>query len=105
MTYQQWETERKRCYRAQQRVPQSTPPTPVGVRDTGVDYPARQQGDRSREVLTLRAEGKSQNEIAKLLGLKRSTIATILRGNRGATLTAPADAERTSQEYGPSVAT
>ena len=81
-------------------------PTSVGVRDTGVDYPAaRQQGDRSREVLTLRAEEKSQNEIAKLLGLKRSTIATILNRNRRATLTAPADTERTSQEYGPSVAT
>lgn len=101
MTYKQWETERKRQYRTRKRVAPNTtpPPTPVEVRDNHVDYPARQQRNRLKQVLELRAQGKSQTEIAKLLGVRRSTVANHLSRHRRTTPTVSPESKVTGQEH------
>jgi predicted transcriptional regulator len=77
-SYREYETERKRAYR-RRRSPTTHPHT-VGIRDT--HPPPSPEGGRTNQILAMRAEGKSQRQIAKELKLSRSTVQTLLRDHR-----------------------
>jgi hypothetical protein len=82
--YKEYETARKRAYRAQKHNQTKHPPKNtqhVRIRDA-VSNPPGKKGDRTRKILELRADGKSQWEIARELGISRSSVYTPLRRTR-----------------------